>query len=40
MKWKISSLLVLTLLVSLLFALPAYAVGEGNLDGGAASVSA
>lgn len=38
MKWKISSLLVLTLLVSLLFALPAYAVGEGNLDGGGGSM--
>ena len=38
MKWKISSLLVLTLLVSLLFALPAYAVGEGNMDGGGGSM--
>lgn len=38
MKRKISSLIVLTLLVSLLFALPAYAVGEGNLDGGGGSM--
>lgn len=40
MKQKISILLVLVMLCSLLFAVPAYAVGEGNLDGGAASVSA
>lgn len=34
MKQKISILLVLVMLCSLLFAVPAYAVGEGNLDGG------
>ena len=34
MKQKISMLLVLTLFCSLLFAVPAYAVGEGNVDGG------
>ena len=34
MKQKISIWLVLGLLFSLLFALPVYAVGEGNLDGG------
>lgn len=34
MKNKISIMLVLTLLCSLLFAVPAYAVGEGNVDGG------
>ena len=34
MKKRISMMLVLTLLCSLLSAVPAYAVGEGNLDGG------
>ncbi|MCQ5144493.1 hypothetical protein [Enterocloster bolteae] len=34
MKQKISVLLVLTMLCSLLFAVPVYAVGEGNLDNG------
>lgn len=34
MKRKISFLLVLSLICSLLFAVPAYAVGEGNIDGG------
>lgn len=38
MKRRISSLFVLALLLSLLFALPAYAVGEGNLDGGGGSM--
>lgn len=38
MKRKISSLLALALLLSLLFVLPAYAVGEGNLDGGGGSM--
>lgn len=38
MKRKISSLLALALLLSLLFALPVYAVGEGNLDGGGGSM--
>lgn len=34
MKQKISILLVLAMICSLLFAVPAYAVGEGNVDGG------
>ena len=34
MKKKISLLLALIMLCSLLFAVPAYAVGEGNVDGG------
>ena len=34
MKKKISLLTVLLLLCSLLFAIPAYAIGEGNIDGG------
>lgn len=34
MKQKISVLLVLTILCSLLFAVPVYAVGEGNVDNG------
>ena len=34
MKRKFGIFLVLAILSSLLFALPAYAVGEGNLDGG------
>lgn len=40
MKQKISMLLALVMICSLLFAVPAHAVGEGNVDGGAASVSA
>ncbi|MBR0596407.1 hypothetical protein [Sinanaerobacter chloroacetimidivorans] len=34
MKQKISVLLLLAMICSLLFAVPAYAVGEGNVDGG------
>lgn len=34
MKRKISMLLALVIICSLLFAVPAYAVGEGNVDGG------
>ena len=34
MKKKISLLVVLLLLCSLLFAIPVYAIGEGNIDGG------
>ena len=33
-KKKISLLVVLLLLCSLLFAIPVYAIGEGNIDGG------
>lgn len=38
MKQKISMLLVLVIICSLLFAVPAYAVGEGNVDGGGGSM--
>ena len=38
MKQKISISLVLSCLIVLLFALPVYAVGEGNLDGGGGSM--
>ena len=38
MKRKFGIFLVLAILSSLLFALPAYAVGEGNLDGGGGSM--
>lgn len=34
MKQKVSILLMLVMTCSLLFAVPAYAVGEGNVDGG------
>ena len=38
LKQKISISLVLSCLIVLLFALPVYAVGEGNLDGGGGSM--
>ena len=38
MKRKFGIFLVLAILSSLLFVLPAYAVGEGNLDGGGGSM--
>ena len=38
LKRKFGIFLVLAILSSLLFVLPAYAVGEGNLDGGGGSM--
>lgn len=40
MRQKCSLFLVFALILSLMSSVPAYAVGEGNIDGGAASVSA
>lgn len=40
MKRKLSAVLALFFVCSMLFSIPAYATGDPNVDGGAASVSA